>query len=110
MIGKPFEVGRVKSGGRAKGTRNLISEAFLTDLLAEWKESGAAALKVMAKTDQSNFVKVTAALLPKELDISDSRLSEMSDSELDEAIEYIKRQIAERAVAIREREDSPTLN
>jgi hypothetical protein len=56
-FGKPFLPGRAKTGGRLKGSRNVISEAFLKDLAAEWQESGAAALKVMAKEDPSNFVR-----------------------------------------------------
>jgi hypothetical protein len=82
-IGKPFEPGRLKTGGRVKGSRNKISEAFLKDLAAEWEVSGPDALKVMAKQDCSGFVKVVAALLPKEFEISDSRLKDMDDDELE---------------------------
>jgi len=32
-IGKPFEAGRAKTGGRLKGSRNKISEAFLIPVL-----------------------------------------------------------------------------
>ena len=89
-IGKPFQLGRAKTGGRVKGSRNLISEAFLKDLYAEWQESGAAALKVMAKEDPSNFVRVTAALLPKEFEISDNRLADLNDEELDIIINELR--------------------
>jgi len=89
-IGKPFQLGRAKTGGRVKGSRNLISEAFLKDLYAEWQESGAAALKVMAKEDPSNFVRVTAALLPKEFEISDNRLADINDEELDVLINRLR--------------------
>jgi hypothetical protein len=94
-IGKPFLPGRAKTGGRIKGSRNLISDAFLKDLAAEWQESGAQALKVMAKTDPSNFVKVTAALLPKEFEITDSRLKDLSDDELDILINDARTRIQE---------------
>jgi len=36
-IGKPFVKGMAKLGGRVKGSRNKISEAFLKDLAAEWE-------------------------------------------------------------------------
>lgn len=81
--GKPFELGRAKTGGRIKGSQNKISEAFLHDLAAEWEVSGPAALKVMAKTDCSGFVKVALALLPKEFTIDDNRLKDVSDEELE---------------------------
>jgi len=42
MIGKPFLPGRAKTGGRIKGSRNKISEAFLHDLAGEWEVSGPA--------------------------------------------------------------------
>jgi hypothetical protein len=68
MFGKPFEPGREKTGGRQKGTRNKISEAFLKDLHAEWERSGAATLKIMAMESPSEFAKLTGSLLPKQLD------------------------------------------
>jgi hypothetical protein len=92
-IGKPFLPGRAKTGGRVKGSRNKISESFLKDLAAEWEVSGPDALKVMSKEDPSGFVKVTAALLPKEFEISDSRLKDMDDDELDLLINEVRARI-----------------
>jgi hypothetical protein len=92
-IGKPFQLGRAKTGGRIKGSRNKISEAFLHDLAAEWETSGPGALKIMAKEDPSGFVKVTAALLPKEFEITDSRLNDMSDDELDLLINEVRARV-----------------
>ena len=92
-IGVPFERGRPKTGGRIKGSRNKISEAFLKDLAAEWEASGPAALKVMAKEEPGNFVKVVAALLPKEFEISDSRLKDMDDDELDLLITEVRARV-----------------
>jgi len=92
-IGKPFVKGMAKLGGRVKGSRNKISEAFLKDLAAEWEVSGPDALKVMAKEDPSGFVKVTAALLPKEFEISDSRLKDMDDAELDLLITEVRERV-----------------
>jgi len=89
-FGKPFKLGRAKTGGRVKGSRNLISESFLRDLAVEWQESGPAALKIMAKTDPSGFVKVTAALLLKEFEISDNRLADLNDEELDIIINELR--------------------
>jgi hypothetical protein len=94
-IRRPFQPGRQKSGGRIKGSRNKISEAFLHDLAAEWEVSGPAALKCMAKEDPSGFVKVVAALLPKEFEITDSRLKDLSDDELDILINDARARIQE---------------
>ena len=95
-IGKPFLPGRAKTGGRIKGSRNLISEAFLKDLAAEWEASGPAALKVMAKTDPSGFVKVTAALLPREFEITETQIMQISDEEINELRDELKRRIEQR--------------
>src|SRR5262249_11005904 len=61
-----FEKGREKTGGRAKGTRNKISEAFLKDLHAEWERSGPDTLKILAKEDPASFAKLALGTLPKE--------------------------------------------
>jgi hypothetical protein len=82
-IGRPFQKGMAKIGGRVKGSRNKISEAFLKDLAAEWEVSGPDALKVMAKEEPGNFVKVVAALLPKEFEINHNQLADMDDQELE---------------------------
>ena len=91
-IGRPFQKGmaRPPGAGRVKGTRNKISEAFLKDLALEWEKSGPDALKVMAKEDCSGFVKVVAALLPKELDITHNQLADMDDSELEILINELR--------------------
>jgi hypothetical protein len=89
-IGKPFEPGRLRTGGRLKGSRNKISEAFLKDLAAEWEASGPDALKIMAKDEPGNFVKVVAALLPKEFSIEDNRLADLNDLELDNLINELR--------------------
>jgi hypothetical protein len=95
-----FQKGMAKTGGRAKGTRNKISQRFLEDLAAEWEVSGPDALKVMAKTDCPGFVKVVAALLPKEFEITETQLMAIPDEELDAFIEFARRRIAERALSI----------
>jgi hypothetical protein len=89
-IGKPFQVGRLKTGGRVKGSRNKISEAFLHDLAVEWEASGPDALKIMAKEEPGNFVKVVAALLPKEFTIDDNRLKDLDDAELETQINDLR--------------------
>jgi hypothetical protein len=92
-IGKQFLPGRAKTGGRIKGSRNKISEAFLHDLAAEWETSGPAALKIMAREEPGNFVKVVAALLPKEFTIEDNGLAELSDDELEILINELRGRI-----------------
>jgi hypothetical protein len=95
-IGKPFLPGRTKTGGRVKGSRNKISESFLSDLHTEWLESGASALKIMAREDPSGFVKVTAALLPREFEITETQIMQIPDEELNELRDELRRRIEQR--------------
>jgi hypothetical protein len=63
-----FQKGREKTGGRAKGTRNKISEAFLKDLHAEWERSGPATLKILAVENPAAFAGLAAKVLPTAFD------------------------------------------
>ena len=67
-FGKPFEPGREKTGGRQKGTRNKISEAFLKDLHTEWERSGPAVLKILAVENPGVFAGLVAKVLPTAFD------------------------------------------
>jgi hypothetical protein len=44
----------------------------------------------MSKEDPSGFVKVTAALLPKEFEINDNRLADLNDDELEMLINELR--------------------
>ena len=63
-----FQKGMEKIGGRAKGTRNKISEAFLRDLHAEWERSGAATLKILAVENPAAFAALAVRVLPQAFD------------------------------------------
>jgi hypothetical protein len=63
-----FLVGHSGNGGRPRGSRNRLGEAFLEDLRKQWEISGAQALERMAQHDATGFVKVVASVLPKEVD------------------------------------------
>jgi hypothetical protein len=65
----------------------------LHDLAAEWETSDPAALKIMAREEPGNFVKVVAALLPKKFTIEDNRLAELSDDELEILINELRGRI-----------------
>jgi hypothetical protein len=51
-----------------QGSRNKLSERFLSDLQREWRRSGAKALKRVAETDPAQLMKCVANLLPRQLD------------------------------------------
>ncbi len=73
QTGNPF--------GRPKGSKNKLSEDFLRDLLDAWDKYGVEALKVAATEKQSDFCKMVASLIPKEITVK-NELSEFSDEQL----------------------------
>jgi hypothetical protein len=84
--------------GRPHGARNKLQADFLHDLAEAWARDGANALKVMIADQPSDFVRVCASLMPREvaLDIG-GPLAELSDDELREMLEAV-RQLRARTI------------
>jgi hypothetical protein len=95
-----FEKGMRKTGGRTKGVKNKLSHVFLTDLLADYEQHGAEAIRICRVERPVEYVKMIAGLLPKELEITETYLMELPDDELTAVIEHIRRQLAERTLSI----------
>jgi hypothetical protein len=72
------------SGGCLPGrkARAWITNKFLSDLAAEWEVSGRDAMKIMAKEHPDKFVMVAVALVPKQVEVDVSNLSDATDEEL----------------------------
>jgi hypothetical protein len=100
-----FEKGRVKTGGRRKGARDRIGTAFLEELAKDFEEHGAGVIKIARIERPTEYLKIVASTLPREFEITDSRLEEISDNELDTLIELARQQ---RAIVINaERREDP---
>lgn len=78
VVGRPFQPG---NPGRPKGSRNLISESFLTAMYNDFQEHGVQAIARAREEDALGYVKVVAGLLPQKMEISKT-VSVMSDEEL----------------------------
>jgi hypothetical protein len=85
-------------GGRKPGSRNKLCRAVLEDLMADWAEGGAAAIKMMRMENPAAYVKVMCSILPKELLFETNTITELDDSELDHMITMLR----ERALAARQ--------
>jgi len=57
-------------GGQAKGTKQNINADFLHKLAHDFKVNGKAAIEKMRKDDNTQYVKVVAALVPKDYNIN----------------------------------------
>jgi hypothetical protein len=69
-------------GGRPKGSRNRLGEAFISDLERDWLQHGADAVAKVREADTSTYLRVVASILPKELNVTVSVLDTMSDDDL----------------------------
>lgn len=92
----PFEKGMVKTGGRARGVKNRLSQAFMTALVEDFEQHGAEAIKICRVEKPNEYLRVIAHLMPKELEISHNTLTEIDDTELAGFIEYIRVQLGGR--------------
>src|SRR5215467_4918502 len=104
-----FEKGRQKTDGRTRGARNKLSQAFLEAFAADFEEHGAEVIKIVRIEKPHEYLKTAAYLMPKEFEITETRLMEVPDDELDAFIEFARRRIAERALSASIRE-AETLN
>ena len=104
-----FQKGQPKIGGRRKGTRDKLSTAFLEALAEDFVEHGSETIRIARIEHPETYLKVVASLLPKEFELTNSRLAEFSDDELDAFIELAKSQLGSIAANAKGREE-PSLN
>jgi hypothetical protein len=81
-----FIAGNSLSRGRPKGARNRLCEAFIADLEADWKEHGLQVIEAVRETRPQDYLKVIAAILPRDVNVHVSEAQEMSDEQLRERI------------------------
>jgi hypothetical protein len=68
--------------GRPRGSRNKLAEAFVADCYAAWIEHGPEAIQRVLKDDPATFLKIVAALLPKDVNLRVSNLDDLTDEQL----------------------------
>ena len=62
---KPGQSGN--PAGRPRGSRNKLGEEILDDLIDEWRANGKKALALCASREPTQFIKVVANILPREV-------------------------------------------
>src|ERR1700730_10320285 len=91
-----FQVGEKWDGnakGRPKGSRNQYGEAFVADLYADWQKHGPVTIIKVRETRPTDYLKLIASIVPKDVNMNVSPFEHMTDAEL-EAL--IARLLAER--------------
>jgi hypothetical protein len=81
-----------------------LSHTFLEALHKDFAEHGEEAIKICRIERPSEYVKIVAGLMPRELDITNNTLTEIDDQQLVEFIEYVRLQLTSRIERIGSRE------
>lgn len=77
---KPGVSGNLK--GRPQGSRNKLGEIFIAAMHSDFMEHGASVIEEVRTNYPAQYLKVIAAIIPKELQVRDASFDELSDDEL----------------------------
>ena len=94
---KPGQSGNPK--GRPKNAKQRLSDKFLADMLEAWETSGKAAIAKVVEDRPHEFLKVVAAIVPKELHVKAGALEEITDDELISQLDAVRSLLASGAFA-----------
>lgn len=81
-------------GGRPKGARNKLAEAFTQALHDDFMEHGEVVIATVRAEKPDQYLKVIASLVPKDVNLNVNNLDEMSDAELAERIQSLASTLA----------------
>ncbi len=68
--------------GKPKGARTKLGEQFLSALQQDFEANGAAAIIEVRESRPSDYLKVIASLMPKDLNLNVNNLDDATDDEL----------------------------
>jgi len=77
-------------GGRPKGSRNKLGEQFLSALAEDFAEHGHEAIVACREAKPTEYLKVVAGLLPRELQVLKDPVNEMSDEEIADVLDILR--------------------
>jgi hypothetical protein len=93
---KPGQSGNPK--GKPIGSRNELSEAFITDLFVDWKAHGSDVIARVRQTKPDIYLRVIGRLIPREMHVKrETLLAGMSNEQLSEIVGKIDRELAARS-------------
>jgi Family of unknown function (DUF5681) len=93
---QPGQSGNPK--GRPIGSRNKLNEKFILALHDDFEKHGPAVIEKVRETRPEIYLKVIASILPRELHFRTANVFDgISDEELNESLESIRRVLASRA-------------
>lgn len=77
-------------GGRRKGSRNKLTEAFLTAVASDFEQHGAAALAKLRADDPASYLRIVGSFVPREGSMRED-FGDLSDDEIVERLERAER-------------------
>lgn len=77
-----FIVGHTGIGGRPKGSRNKLGEAYIADMYERWQARGVEAINKTIDTQPAQFIRAIASILPQQLEIKNNAFDGISDDQL----------------------------
>jgi hypothetical protein len=84
--------------GNRHHTRHLLNQEFIQALLLHFREHGKKAIEKVARDQPASYLKILALLVPREHKVEYSNsLKNMTDGQLDAAIELVKHMLEDRA-------------
>jgi len=94
VVGRPIKKGQVLNPkGRPKGSRNKLGEDFISALQADFKAHGEEVIATVRTERPQDYLKVIASILPKEVNVNQNALQELSDDELASILDAVRLQI-----------------
>jgi hypothetical protein len=82
-----------KLGGRKKGSRSKLGEAFLSAMHADFEAHGSEVIEKVRVEKPDAYLKVVASILPKELNVKVDPIEELTDDELTGLISGLARKL-----------------
>lgn len=92
-VGTPFKSGEAWNGnrtGRPKGSRSKLSESFIQSLCEDFEKNGVQVIETVRTEKPADYLKIIAAIVPKEFNIRDMTLEDMSDEELLDNLDTVR--------------------
>jgi Zn-dependent oligopeptidase len=82
--------------GNRHHTRHLLNQEFIQALLLHFREHGKKAIEKVAREQPASYLKILALLVPREHKVEHRNpVKDMTDEELEAAIEFIKKMLAQ---------------
>jgi len=88
--------------GRARGSRNKLTEEVICALLRDFRQHGQKAVARVRQTQPAAYLKILALLVPREQKVEHSNaLKNLTDEQLEAMIEYIETSLAAQAGGVK---------